>query len=301
MSSKNHPDPQDQTIIQTPDTLKLNVRQNNPYLVVIYPKELRTAKPITEKGLEIGRGQDCDIALNDTWISRKHCKISLLGGRIRVQDLGSTNGTFIDGQKVEDTFLEGSARLQLGEVVAKVDYKDPAEIEYDQKLFEDATTDPLTKVPNRRWFMDRAASELALAKREQRELNLIMLDIDHFKQVNDTWGHQAGDFILREVAWILNKARREEDLLGRYGGEEFILLLRGIPRKEANQAAERIRKSIESHRFVFQGTKIPITISVGLHSCPPLQLNTLDELIADADENLYKAKRGGRNRVVSNS
>jgi diguanylate cyclase (GGDEF)-like protein len=225
--------------------------------------------------------------------------VSLLGGQVRVQDMGSTNGTFIDGIQVDDEILKPESRLQLGEIILKVEYLDAQEKALDEKIFEDATTDALTKVPNRRWFEERARAEVASAQRSGRFLHLVMFDIDFFKRVNDDYGHQAGDFILQEVAQVLKRALREEDLMGRYGGEEFILLLRESSPQGAWKVADRIREAIEGCRLIFEGQRIPVTASMGLCSRIGSDVQDLEHLIAAADQALYKAKEQGRNQVVS--
>jgi diguanylate cyclase (GGDEF)-like protein len=125
-----------------------------------------------------------------------------------------------------------------------------------------------------------------------------MVDADHFKRVNDTWGHQCGDMVLKEIARILNEEKREADLLARYGGEEFLLLLAGISPEDARKSAERLRKAVESHKFSWKDTVIPVTISLGLCSRQGENIGKVEELIAECDRLLYVAKEGGRNRVA---
>jgi two-component system, cell cycle response regulator len=294
-----HGDPQEQTMIQSnANTLKVPLQQNKPYLAIIYPREKRGSWQITTKGLILGRSSECDVPINDTWISRKHARISLVNGQIIFEDLGSTNGCFVNDQKIDRCVLNVNSRIQLGPMVLKVSFMDESEAQYDQKLFVDATTDPLTKIHNRRWFYERAQTELHAAKRGTGAVHMILLDIDFFKKVNDTYGHQAGDFILQEVALLLKQAKREEDLLARYGGEEFIVFFKNIPKEEAWAVAERMRKTVESASFVFSGQSIPIRISLGLFCTEGDQNHSLDDLISQADKALYQAKENGRNQVV---
>ena len=176
----------------------------------------------------LGRGQDAEIRLDDELVSRKHCALTFDGNAVSVKDLGSTNGTYVDGQPVDIKTLEPDNRLQIGKMVLKIDFKDRDEEAFDRELFEAATMDPLTKISNRRTFFDRGLGELALARRNNFYVHTIMVDADHFKHVNDTWGHQCGDMVLKEIARLLKDEKRESDLLARYGGEEFVLLLAGI-------------------------------------------------------------------------
>ena len=272
-----------------------------PYLVVLFPIETQHRRFALRKDPQtVGRSQGIDIELFDEQISRKHCEIYWDGLNIIVRDLGSTNGTFVDGTRLnpnQPIILAPDNRLQLGSFVLKIEYKDPGEIERENALFEAATTDALTRIPNRRFFLERARSEWAASKRSARYIHAVLLDVDFFKKVNDTYGHPAGDFVLREVASQLNKVRREEDLLARWGGEEFIFLLAEIEPAQALAFAERARKAIESHRIVWEETRIPVTVSLGLASIQGTQQGELDHLIAQADTKLYQAKHNGRNRV----
>ncbi|HSQ41351.1 MAG TPA: GGDEF domain-containing protein, partial [Fibrobacteraceae bacterium] len=209
----------------------------------------------------------------------------------------STNGTFVDGTQISEIGLESGNRLQIGKTVLKVEFKDSYEIEREQALYEAATTDALTRVPNRRFFLERARAEWSAAKRANRWVHAAILDVDFFKKVNDTWGHAAGDFVLREVANILGKIRREEDLLARWGGEEFVFLLSGIEPVQALAFAERARQTVASHRFVWEENLIQVTVSIGMAHTQVAQSSDLDALISLADVHLYQAKRAGRNQV----
>jgi diguanylate cyclase (GGDEF)-like protein len=127
---------------------------------------------------------------------------------------------------------------------------------------------------------------------------LVMFDIDHFKKVNDTYGHQAGDLVLSELATLLTAALRAEDVFARYGGEEFAVICRGTDVSQAQVVGERIRKAVEGHRFVYEGTQIPVTISVGIAALPDPAVKDATDLVSRADKALYQSKHGGRNRVT---
>jgi diguanylate cyclase (GGDEF)-like protein len=217
---------------------------------------------------------------------------------VTVRDLGSTNGTFVDGQPVQIAELDSEKRLQVGKMVLKVEFKDKSEEAFDRALYEAATMDPLTKISNRRSFMDRSLGELALARRSGEFVHTIMVDADHFKRVNDTWGHQCGDMVLKEIARILKEEKRESDLLARYGGEEFLLLLSNISPEDAQKSAERLRKAVERHKFSWKDTVIPVTISLGLCSKQGEDIPQIEAMIAQCDKMLYVAKESGRNRVA---
>ena len=289
----------DQTIVTPGNTIPFRVMELHPHLIILYP-QTQFKQIALEKGtVVLGRGADADIRLDDELVSRKHCSLTFDGKNVTVQDLGSTNGTFVDGNQVTKMVLDSDNRLQLGKHVLKIDFKDASEEAFDRELYEAATMDPLTKISNRRNFFDRSLGELALlARRNNFFVHAIMVDADHFKHVNDTWGHQCGDMVLKEIARILKEEKRESDLLARYGGEEFVLLLSGIGIEDAKKSAERLRMAVERHRFSWKDTVIPVTISLGLASKQGENIGKIEDLIAECDRLLYVAKEGGRNQVA---
>lgn len=289
----------DQTIVTTGKTIQFNALELHPHLIILYPQTQFKQIPLEKGTVILGRGQDANIKLEDELVSRKHCSITFDGKNVTVTDLGSTNGTFVDGSPIQQVILESDNRLQLGKMVLKVEFKDRSEEAFDKALYEAATMDPLTKISNRRNFFDRSLGELALARRNNYFVHTIMVDADHFKNVNDTWGHQCGDMVLKEIARILNEEKRESDLLSRYGGEEFLLLLAGISPEDAKKSAERLRMAVERHRFSWKDTIIPVTISLGLCSKQGAEIPKIEEMIAECDKMLYVAKENGRNQVAS--
>lgn len=289
----------DQTIVTPGKTIKFEKIELRPHLIVLYPQTQFKQIPLAKGTIVLGRGQDADVRLDDELVSRKHCAVSFDGIHVTVSDLGSTNGTYVDGQQIMQAELDSDKRLQIGRMVLKVEFKDKSEEAFDKALYEAATIDPLTKISNRRNFFDRSLGELALARRNNYFIHTIMVDADHFKHVNDTWGHQCGDMVLKEVARILNEEKRECDLLARYGGEEFLILLAGIGPEDAKKSAERFRMAIERHRFSWKDTIIPVTISLGLCSRLGESIPKIEEMIADCDKMLYVAKESGRNQVAS--
>ena len=172
------------------------------------------------------------------------------------------------------------------------------ELEESQRILgELATTDPLTKLKNRRAFFDNGDKAMSMLRRYDNEISVIVLDMDHFKKINDSFGHQTGDEALQIVARILLKLMRTEDTVARIGGEEFAILLPGANRLGATILGERIRVAVESEPFTSNGKPVPMTVSIGIatHGVDPA--TTMDQLIALADDRLYIAKRNGRNRV----
>lgn len=172
--------------------------------------------------------------------------------------------------------------------------------ESQRELREQANTDPLTGLANRRFFTQIANKELSLMRRQKEYFAVLMLDIDHFKHTNDTFGHPAGDYVLKQVAQVLTNNVREEDTLARVGGEEFVVSSPYTNRLAAIVLAERLRKSVELLEIQFEGNAIPVTISIGI-AMQPQDGDALDTLLAAADERLYTAKNAGRNRFCAAS
>ena len=168
-----------------------------------------------------------------------------------------------------------------------------------RELYESSTRDALTGLYNRRHFDDRTRAELAYAKRHQLDVGFVMIDVDFFKRVNDTYGHAAGDVILKNVAATLARQLRTEDVIARVGGEEFAILLRGISTDGARRLAERLRANVESLPILADGIPIAVTISAGCSALSETEDNSLKSLLSIADQRLYDAKRSGRNRVVA--
>jgi len=165
-----------------------------------------------------------------------------------------------------------------------------------KRVQEISITDSLTEVSTRRHFLERFKEEIRRSMRHKSNLPLLMLDLDHFKETNDRFGHLVGDVVLKEVAGILKSNLREIDIIGRYGGEEFAIALAGTGREEAHQAAERIRESIEGTVFKAYDEVVSTTVSIGVGVFPDDGVD-VENLIESADKALYKAKESGRNRV----
>lgn len=248
----------------------------------------------------IGRSREAQIQLLDEGISRKHCRLSRLPtGELLIEDLGSTNGTFANGTRISRHQLADGDKIQVGSItILKFTYHDDLEESFQRQMYDSALRDGLTKAFNKRYFTDRLHSEFAYADRHRSALTLCMMDLDHFKAVNDTHGHLAGDYVLQTLAVLVQKSVRAEDVFSRYGGEEFAVISRGILPEQARVMAERIRSSVELHRFSYEGKRLAVTVSVGIAGLPDANLKTPASLIAAADEALYEAKRSGRNRVI---
>jgi len=293
---------EDKTAVHKISDLLGEAKANNAYLIVISAKVAATIGKMLklEKGeFVMGRAPDTQLQVEDDGISRKHCKITpAANGFFQLVDLGSTNGTFLNGIKVNVATLQDGDKIQIGaNTVVKFSIQDQLEEQYQRSIYESATRDGLTRIFNKKYFLDTLRKEFAYCLRHRVPLSLVMFDIDHFKKINDTYGHPAGDYVLQKLAAKVSETVRQEDLYARYGGEEFALMLRESPSDKAVRAAERCRRAIDGTEFVFNGTPIRVTISLGVATVLDSDFAQPEDLISAADKYLYRAKKGGRNRV----
>lgn len=249
----------------------------------------------------IGRSPETEVMLDDDGVSRNHARIAALDGRYELTDLGSTNGTYVGHERANGaTALQDGDRIQIGNTLLRFSLQDQVEQEASKRLYEMSVRDGLTGVFNRRYFDERLASEFAFAVRHKSPLCVLLCDVDHFKSINDRWGHPVGDMVLRRIADELRGGVRTEDVLARYGGEEFAVLGRGIDVAGARQFAERVRLMAERAHISWEGNPIPVTVSIGFaHNQAAEVVDSAHRLVAAADGALYAAKRAGRNRVES--
>lgn len=253
------------------------------------------ARPCT-----LGRHPTNQVRLDDAGISRFHSHVFVEHDQYWVEDLGSKNGTFVQGRPIQRAVVQDGDWVQLGPRVAfRFSLTDTRQELLLRRLYESSTRDALTGAYNRKHFDERLRTEIAFAARHRAEASLVLFDIDHFKKVNDTFGHQAGDAVLRQVAMLVSRRLRAEDVFARVGGEEFAVILRGIDRAGAARAAERIRTTVASLPVTFDEKAIPITLSAGCASVRCSTDRTPEDIVAIADRRLYEAKRTGRNRVVA--
>ncbi|RKH37064.1 GGDEF domain-containing protein [Corallococcus sicarius] len=266
-------------------------------LVVIYGLDLGRKFDLTREETLIGRSSKADIQIDQEAVSRNHARITNTTKGVRIEDLGSTNGTFVN-----DDVAQGGRSLQNGDLVkiGRTIFKFIAggniEAAYHDEIYRLTTMDGLTQIYNRRYFDEQLDREVSRSRRYERTLSLVMLDLDHFKEVNDTFGHLAGDSVLKQLASTVRTRIRREDVFARYGGEEFALLLPEISLGGARQLAEKVRKLVERQRFEFDKQVIPVTLSLGVATLAPHHREST-ELVRAADERLFEAKTEGRNRV----
>ena len=282
--------------------LETDSREVVPCLIVISGRQMGQVFPVTTREARVGRADDADLCIRDASISRFHAAVYVDSeSRCRVRDLGSTNGTFVNGRRVADTELAAGDRVQLGkQTILKLEYHGRFENEFHAQLYEAGTRDPLTGTFNRRYLDQHLEGDFRLARRHREDLSLLVVDIDRFKAINDTHGHLAGDSVLRALARILGQRVRGEDILARYGGDEYVLILRRTSPEGAATLAEAVRVLVQDAVFTFKKLPIEVTVSIGVATLthPPAYANAL-ELLAAADGALYEAKSRGRNRVAA--
>ncbi len=291
---------EDLTVIAEKLPVLSATKNDRAYLIILSGSNVGEMYKL-DKPLIMGRGQIADIRVTDEGISRQHARVYLSDASVLVEDLGSTNGTFVNGSRVGGRVsLTDGDKIQLGSTtILKFTYHDQLEEQFQKQMYESALRDGLTKLFNRRYFLDRLESEFAYMQRHQNPLALLLFDIDYFKRINDTYGHPAGDYVLTTLSAGLNRSVRAEDVFARYGGEEFVFLCRGINLSGGVHFAERMRTAVMNHGFVYNGVKIPVTISLGVAAAPDARIQEPAQLITLADEALYQAKGQGRNRVVA--
>jgi two-component system cell cycle response regulator len=293
------PDDLDDTTVigaSTEDVATLS--KDRAYLIVIAGSQVGEMISLKETTV-LGRGGDADVRLVEEKMSRRHCRLSIEAGEAYIEDLGSSNGTYVNGRRINRQKLADGDKIQVGETtILKFTYNDHLEENFQKQMYDSALRDGLTKLFNKKYFEDRLRAEFAFTQRHRAVLSLILFDIDHFKKVNDTRGHLAGDKVLAALGVHVAKLVRTEDVVARYGGEEFAVLCRQTDVDKAALLAERIRSAIEHLEIVFAGDRIPITVSMGVSMIPDSRVEDVDTFISVTDAALYAAKHGGRNRVV---
>lgn len=248
----------------------------------------------------IGRAPTAAIRIVDDGVSRNHARLKHDSSGLYLSDMESRNGTYVNGTKISgSTMLREGDKIQVGRTtVLRFQYHDELDESFHENLVSNALRDPLTKLFNKRYFLDRLDSELKFARRHNTPLALLMLDLDEFKKINDTQGHLAGDAVLCTLASVLHKAVRNEDVVARFGGEELAIILRAIPIEQAIGLAERLRKLVEQTVIHHSNKELRATVSIGVAGFPTTKADTVEQLMEAADKALYRAKHEGRNCVA---
>lgn len=277
-----------------------NLDERELCLIPLLGTGISGMRVLTQRETVIGRQPGVDLLVRDPRVSRQHCKIVLTNAGPKIVDLDSRNGTFVNDVQVKETYLNDSDLIRVGDTVFRIRYVDRVEVERQEELYRKATRDSLTGLHNRQYLLERLHEELARARRHHFPVSFLMIDIDHFKLINDRLGHAAGDRALAVVAGILRDNVRSEDTVARYGGEEFAVLAPFSDVSGARVLAERLRTLVERNEWSKGEGRMPITVSIGAATFPNDADAGLD-LIHKSDIALYRAKRAGRNRVVNYS
>jgi diguanylate cyclase (GGDEF)-like protein len=300
MASPRAGDPLDDTTrtSQAPGTPD-DVAQNAAYLVVMAGSNVGEMYKVGRNEMVIGRGQNADIEILDDGISRRHARVRVLDDRTEIEDLGSRNGTFVNGQRVESKgqILRDGDKVQLSSTtILKFTFADRLDESFQRRMYESALRDALTKAFNRKYFLDRLEREFRFAKRHKQPLALVMFDIDAFRKINETRGHAAGDYVLATVAANVHHVIRSEDVFARYGGDEFAVICRATDAAGAVVFAERIHAELATVTFTHEGDPIGVTISSGVAGMEAEHPDAMS-LLASVEEAVQTARQGGRNRV----
>lgn len=267
-------------------------------LVVIYaPNSTQLGKrfSLANGPVRIGRGVENDVILFSDSVSRRHARVEKREVAYRVVDMHSTNGTYVNDELVQERQLRRGDQIKIGDTIMKFLSGADLESQYHETIYRMTIMDGLTGIHNKRYLVEQLDRELSRATRHERPLTLVICDIDHFKRVNDEFGHLAGDHVLKEVAQLAKSRLRPDDVIARYGGEEFAVILPETDLRGGIRIADELRKMIATETFVFEEEDIDVTISCGVAQLDPTWRSY--DFVRAADEQLYEAKRSGRNRV----
>lgn len=268
-------------------------------LIVIYGEDLGRRIGLGNEPCIVGRSSKCDLHIEQESVSRNHSRISRGPNGYAVRDLGSTNGTYVNDQLIADDWvLRDGDQLKIGRTIFKFIVGTNMEAQYHEEIYRLMTIDGLTELHNKRFFNEALDREMSRCKRYARLFSLVLFDIDHFKHINDTFGHLAGDHVLRQLGGVIRTSIRRDDVPARTGGEEFSVIMPESAIEGAVVLAEKLRRAIQETSFAFEGTIIPVTVSLGVAQWNPA-IEDPNELVKSADQKLYEAKRSGRNRVCS--
>jgi two-component system cell cycle response regulator len=311
MSSSNKPpekqfsEETDKTTVIQGDQTTLNAelqkaKEQEACLIIIRGTPQGSRYFLSQHEMVIGRDPTVEISMADQSISRKHAIIRKDGKNVRLVDLGSSNGTYVNDVKVktgDSVVLEKEDMIKLGNTIFKFLPAGELEILFYGNLGSAAHMDALTKIYNKGYLLEALEAEFKRAKALHTDFSVIFFDLDHFKNINDTYGHDAGDYVLKEIANLIRSGHlRPKDVFARYGGEEFMILLANTNSQSASELAERIRAAIETQAFVYDEKRLPVTISVGVAELR-YDVESAQTLVKSADKALYHAKANGRNRV----
>ncbi len=298
-------DHDEKTSVVSTDTFKIRLSEAKkapPSFVLLMGPVSQVGRqwPVEKSGLILGRSVECYVFVDDRSVSKRHAEIILEGSDVFIKDLGSTNGTEVDGTKIDPNLkkkLGNNNQIKCGNIIFKFLEQGSLESFSNQKSYDRTQLDPLTNIFNKGALVSHGEECIRKAKLIDVPLGVIVFDLDNFKNINDTFGHPAGDYVLNEMSTVIQKKLiRSDDFFARWGGEEFCLILLGSPLNKSVEVAERLRATIEGHNFNYKGTKLEVTISVGVANLDS-SMDSWDQLFDKADKATYLSKKNGKNRV----
>lgn len=298
-------DENEKTSVVSSETFKIRMSEAKnapPALVLLMgPAHLIGKQWSIEKSeYVIGRSPDSHIFVEDRSVSKRHALVTLSGSEVSIMDLSSTNGTEVSGQLLTPNTkrkLANNEQIKVGSVIFKFLEQGNIETVSARSTFDKTQLDPLTQIFNKGALLSQGEEVFKKAKVAQMALSVIVFDLDNFKSLNDTYGHQAGDYVLRELADVVSqKLIRKGDFFARFGGEEFCLILLGSNLQKGVEVAERVRATIEAHPFQYKDTSLKVTISAGVASLEGA-MSSWSELFEKADQASYVSKKNGKNKV----
>jgi len=283
--------------------------ERRPVLISIRGELLAAPIPLERDNVTIGRALEADIRLNDFKASRLHAQISTKrddSGSVhfQIKDLRSTNGTLVNGQPIREASLNDGDKILIGDHLFRFELLDEIDHEFQQQIHRLIGHDELTGLLTSKSFFTELRREAARAEEEGQPFCVLMMDLDHFKQVNDSYGHMVGSRTLQDVGVIIKASLRSGDVAARFGGEEFAAFLLDADYAQALVAAERVRRAVEAHQFSAATStseevqSFHITISIGISSFPDDAKDAI-QLVEMADSALYRAKQNGRNTICA--
>ena len=288
-------------ILQRPIGPQDKKPQGDACLVNLHPPgpDIGKRSPLLSNQYIVGRDSEAGFIVSRSSVSRQHARLYVDdAGNWWVEDLNSTNGTFVNESRIRSAKLADADQVRFGDAIYKFLAGSNIESAYHEAIHNMAIQDGMTGIHNKRYFTEFLEREIAVASRHGHPLTLVMFDVDHFKKVNDSHGHLAGDAVLKDLAARIKPRIRREDLFARYGGEEFACVLPSTALPGGIVFAEHLRTLIEERPCAFDTMQISFTISLGVTVLHKETGVDSGALIKRADENLYAAKRNGRNRVV---
>jgi len=272
--------------------------QERACLVKIYPACVDgSLMPLDKDRLVFGRDATCDFELTDSFVSREHAEIVLVDNAWVLRDLNSTNGSYVNDFAIAEQTLHPGDQIRIGHHIYKFLSSDHVEAMYHEAVFQMMTTDALTQCYNRRYFEDTFEREVIRTMRHGRTLGVLLFDIDHFKAINDEYGHLVGDELLSGMCRRMRSRIREDEVFARIGGEEFALVVVEISRSKVEELANELSQLVSSRPFPTSKGEVNMTMSIGVMHTNGLEPLTPRELLDRADRQLYESKNAGRNCV----